>query len=95
MNLISDDRGAVFGIFLFLMICVFLVFTYAVTEPVMGGFNEAFDDDYRDTYMTAELQSSSDYIYNFLFKGSVISLFIIIFSAIMVINRAIRIGEVQ
>lgn len=95
MNLISDENANVFGIFLFLMICFFATISYAVTEPVMDGINDAFDDDYRNTYMTADGKTTSNYIYNNLFKGGVIVIFIIICAALMVINRAIRIGEIE
>jgi hypothetical protein len=95
MNLISDEKANAFGIFLFLVICFFAIISYAVTEPVMDGIDESFDEDYRNTYLTAEGRTTSNYIYDNLFKGGIIIIFIIICAAIMVINRAIRIGEIE
>lgn len=95
MNLISDEKANVFGIFLFIIICFFTLMSYAVTEPIMDGIDEEFDDTYRNTYMTSEGKSTSNFIYDHFFKGGIIVIFIIICAAVFVLNRAIRIGEIQ
>jgi hypothetical protein len=93
MNLISNDSGAVFGMFLFIALVVTSVTCYAIEKPVIDGINEAFDDDYRDTYMTTEGKSVVETLF-FIFN-SVLVFFTIMCGAIMVINRSIYHEELQ
>lgn len=93
MNLISDDSGAVFGIFLFIALTAMAVMSFLVISPYMEGVNDAFDQDYRDTYLTTEGKETVTLI-KFIFDH-VLVLFVVIISAIMVINRAIYKGDTQ
>lgn len=91
MNLISDDSGAVFGLFLFLAITTMAVISFLVISPYMDGLNAAFDQDYRDKYLSTEGQETVTLL-KFIFDH-VLVLFVVIIAAIMVINRAIYHGD--
>jgi len=93
MNLISDDSGAVFGIFLFLALTLMAVMSFLVISPYMEGLDTAFDQDYRDEYLSTEGQETVTLL-KFMFDH-VLVLFVVIISAIMVINRAIYHGDTQ
>lgn len=90
-NLISDDRASAFGYFLFFVLVFTSVTMYAIEQPVMDELNTAFDDDYRNEYMTQHGKDTVESIY-FIFN-SVLILFTVITGAIMVINRSILEGE--
>lgn len=91
MNLISDDSGAVFGLFLFLALTVMAVMSFLVISPYMDEINTAFDQDYRDLYLSTEGQETATLL-KFMFD-SVLVLFVVIIAAIMYINRVIYKGE--
>lgn len=91
MNLISDDRASVFGLFLFFVLIAMSVTMYAIEKPVMDEINIAFDDDYRNEYMNQAGKDTVEQLY-FIFN-SVLVLFTVIFGAIMVINRSILESE--
>jgi len=93
MKMISDDSGAVFGIFLFLMLVVFAVISQLVIAPYMDGMDAGFDQDYRDKYISAEGQTTINFI-KFIFDNILVFMVVIV-GAIMVINRAIYHGKVQ
>jgi len=93
MNLISDDNGAVFGIFLFLALTLMAVMSFLVISPYMEGLDAAFDQDYRDKYLSTDGQETVTLL-KFMFDH-VLVLFVVIISAIMVINRAIYHGDTQ
>ncbi|MCK5387391.1 MAG: hypothetical protein KAJ39_09395 [Gammaproteobacteria bacterium] len=91
MTLISNDSGAVFGIFLFLMLVVFAVVLQLVISPYMDGIDAGFDQEYRDKYISSDGQTTITSI-KFIFDNLLV-LFVIITGAIMVINRAIYHGD--
>ena len=93
MNLISDDSGAVFGIFLFLALTTMAVMSFLVISPYMEGLDVAFDQEYRDKYLSTEGQETVTLL-KFIFDH-VLVLFVVIIAAIMVINRAIYHGDTQ
>lgn len=93
MSLISDDSGALFGIFLFLVLTVMAVISWLVIAPYMDGIDAAFDQDYRDEYLSTEGQGTAD-ILKFMFDNTHV-LLVVIIAAMMVINRAILIGDTK
>lgn len=93
MNPISDDSGAVFGIFLFIALTVTAVMSFLVISPYVEGIDAAFDDDYRNEYLSSDGKDTVE-ILKFTFDR-VLVLFVIIISAIMVINRAIYHGDTR
>lgn len=93
MNLISDDSGAVFGLFLFLALVTTAVVSFLVISPYMNEIDTAFDTDYRNEYLSTEGQETATLI-KFIFDR-VLVLFVVIIAAIMVINRAIYRGDTQ
>lgn len=92
MNLISDDRGVAFGLFLFLAIIVIALLMNAMINSIYEPSNAAFDDNYRNAYLTQEGRNALDMI-DLLIGGAAFTL-ILFAAAIMVINRAILKGEV-
>ncbi|MDF1533673.1 MAG: hypothetical protein P1P69_04120 [Methanosarcinaceae archaeon] len=93
MNLIFDDSGAAFGIFLFLAIAVTAAISFLVISPYVEGINNAFDQTYKDDYLSADGQETVTLL-KFMFDH-ILVLFIVIVSAIMVINRAVYHGDSQ
>lgn len=93
MKMISDDSGAVFGLFLFLVLTTTAVMSFLVISLYINEIDTGFDQDYRDEYLSAEGQETVTLI-KFIFDH-VLVLFVIIIAAIMVINRAIYHGETQ
>lgn len=93
MNLISNDSGAAFGIFLFIALTAMAVMSFLIISPYMEGLDDAFDQDYRDTYLSTEGQETVTLI-KFIFD-KILVLFVVIISAIMVINRAIYKGDTR
>lgn len=91
--MISDDSGAVFGLFLFLVLTTTAVMSFLVISLYINEIDTGFDQDYRDEYLSAEGQETVTLI-KFIFDH-VLVLFVIIIAAIMVINRAIYHGETQ
>lgn len=93
MNLISDDSGAVFGLFLFLALTTMAVISFLVISPYINEVDAAFDQGYRDEYLSTEGQETATLL-KFIFDN-VLVLFVVIIAAIMVINRAIYNGDTQ
>lgn len=93
MTLISNDSGAVFGIFLFLMLVVFAAVAQLVISPYIDGMDSGFDQEYRDKYISSEGQSTITFI-KYIFDNLLVFMVVII-GAIMVINRVIYKGSVE
>ncbi|MBN1134089.1 MAG: hypothetical protein JXA38_04090 [Methanosarcinaceae archaeon] len=91
MSLISDERAGLFGLFLFFVLMIFALTVYAVEKPVIDELDAAFDDDYRDAYLTTEGKETADMLKYIL--ESVFVIGVLIAGVIMVINRSIYKGR--
>lgn len=91
MNLISDEQGVAFGLFLFLAIVLMGVMAYAVINPMYEATEETFGGEYSDTYLTPEGKQTVDFLGTMFTSG--LAIFVLIAGTIMVLNRAIYRGE--
>ena len=91
MNLISDfrrdDSGAVFGMWLFIVLVATATISLFIVMPMVDAMSAGFDDDYRDTYLSAEGKQTVNTL-EFILRN-VLVLFVVIVGGVMVINRAI------
>jgi len=62
----NNDRAssAAWGITLFLLMLAVAVISFVVIGPAIDGINDAFDDDYKNEYMSETGISTADTIYN-------------------------------
>ena len=93
MNLISDTNAGLFGMVLLIFLMVFALTIYAIEKPVIDELDAAFDDDYRDAYLTTEGKETADML-KFILE-SVFVFGVLVAGAIMVLNRSIYKGRVE
>lgn len=90
-DFLKNDSGAVFGMFLFILLVVFATVSWLVVSPVMDGIDAGFNQAYRDEHLSAEGQQTTTML-KFIFDN-VLVLFVVIIGGVMVVNRAIRKGN--
>lgn len=89
--ILTNDDGVAFGMWIFLALIFVSVLTYSMLLPLYNEAGTAFDDEYRDEYLTTEGKNSARFMETMFEHGAFI--FIMFAGVVMVINRAIYKGQ--